>query len=165
MLKKFIFTEVIAFLVQYGTIFMTVMFSTFFFKNPALIKSFIVKDLNADIGFNFAMGILSCTFMLGIIALIKECNSSKTIEEYTRDVIFDIPRIFYLFGSSISSCASVISILVFFYPKDPASIELAKKSPLTLVIMLFIFGFIFLGYGMFIKFLVMKRRGAFITES
>lgn len=151
----FIITELFVFLSQVFVFFLVTVFTSDFLRNEERLAEFIKSKINSHTWGELGFTLLAITVALGVIAIIKEMASSKFVGNIAREVINELPRTIYVFGSSIT--AMMLAVAVFYYNQPPA----ASKQAQSFFVMAGLFAIATFTYGFGIKAaLTLKARKA-----
>jgi len=162
---EFIFIELCVFLSQAVVIFLVTFFISDMLKNEDMLTDFVSSKLNATTLSELGLTIFAVTFVLGLLYIVKEMTMSGLAERVASEVINELPRTIYLFGSSISAVTTAVAIFLWKHPESLAEVE--EKSSLDPVsffgLSLFI-GASFFVYGLLIKF-GLRRKSQKLKDS
>ncbi len=147
---SFVFIEFCVFAAQILVIFIVAYFISDSLSEERLTE-FLNGKINAHTMKEFGLTLFAVTFVLGLLALVKELVPSRYVEKISTEVLLELPRTIYLFGSSIT--ASTIAVTWFL-----ASHPEATKQPASGYFWLSIFfAFTFFVYGCGAKWLLLRR--------
>ncbi|SPX85017.1 hypothetical protein [Moraxella ovis] len=112
-IKEHIIEEIISYIVQCLVFFMIMVLSTDFFRNEKSLKVFLdnkLKDVQDTFSL-FLIPIISIIFTSGLIFIILRFLNPENINYKRIDIsLKEIPKLFYLIGSSFGVLTVTISI-------------------------------------------------------
>jgi hypothetical protein len=155
----FVGYEIVMFSVQLAIIYVAGMLTTLFFSNMKMVERYVLARINSDISFEFWMTLFAITFVMGVLAIAKELSDFPLINRVTSEAILEIPRTIYLFGSATSGAALIFYSSIKANSTDPeVKMILAKEMPEKYLGIALFIGTVFLLYGMFVKYFIVRKR-------
>lgn len=152
-LSDFIAIEFSIFAAQTLIFFIVIYFISDHLVSEDRITAFINGKINDFTMKELSLTLFSITFVIGLFALIKEITSFEWLEKLSANILFELPRTFYLFGSNIVASVLAIAFFLFSHPEAtqrPATSFLAFAAYFTLV---------FFVFGCSLKWLFSQKRG------
>lgn len=149
---SFVFIEFCVFSAQVLTIFIVAYFISDSLASEERLTQFVTGKVNTHTMKELGLTLFAVTFVLGVLALIKEIVSSNYAEKVSTEVLLELPRTIYLFGSSIT--ASTIAI-AFFLSSHPEATSQPASGYFWLSAF---FALSFFGYGCGAKALFLSKR-------
>ena len=116
---KFMFGELVTFLAQTFTFFVVSIFASNFLHDQSALEQFANQRINADSGAELIKTFLAIFVTLGILSGVARVSSSKFINEIIDEMLFEIPRVVYFFGSSGGGVAFAIAAYFMLHPGSP----------------------------------------------
>lgn len=150
---EFVFIEFAVFLSQALVIFIVTFFLSDMLKNEERLTTFVTSKLNDFTISELGLTLFAVTFVLGLFYIIKEMSTSSLVERIASELIDELPRTIYLFGSSITAITAALAIFLLQNP-DSSQIQASRFFVMSLFI-----GISFFGYGCLIK-AGLKRKKA-----
>lgn len=149
---SFVFIELCVFAAQVLVIFIVAYFISDSLASEERLTEFVNGKVNMHTMKELGLTLFAVTFVLGLLALVKEFVPSDYVEKVSTEVLLELPRTIYLFGSSIT--ASTIAI-AFFLSSHPE----ATKQPASGYFWLSaFFALSFFGYGCVAKGVLLHKR-------
>ncbi len=149
--KDFIFFELVIFLSQSFLFFMTaVFFSNFLADEDKLVKFAKTKISETSLP-EFGLIFLSIMVVTGFFTTIGFISENKNIENYIREILNEMPRTIYFFGSTIFGTMLAIALFAYLHPlKGISAPKFAVSS--------FIFAFTMFAYGSGFKIFINRKK-------
>lgn len=119
-LYHFILTEFCIFAAQTLTLFIVAYIISDSLSNEDRLMGFINGKINTTTMKELGLTLFSATFVLGLFSLIQEISSSHHLKKISREVLFELPRTIYLFGSSITASTIAIAFFLSSHPQSTA---------------------------------------------
>jgi len=149
---SFVFIELCVFAAQVLVIFIVAYFISDSLSSEERLMEFVNGKVNMHTIKELGLTLFSVTFVLGLLALTKEVVPSSYVEKVSGEVLLELPRTIYLFGSSIT--ASTIAI-AFFLSSHP---QAATQPAVGYFGLSAFFALSFFGYGCGAKVLLLSKR-------
>lgn len=143
--------ELLLFVFQVLTFFIVAFITSYMFSNEERLTAFVSERINATTMENLGLTLFGVTFCFGLVAIAREVIPGNFIERVSRELIFELPRTIYLFGSSLTAATIAIAL---FIGKHPSASHTPSKD---FLVMSFFFGLVFFLYGYGIKALLLHR--------
>lgn len=149
---SFVFIEFCIFAAQVLVIFIVAYFISDSLASEERLTEFVNGKVNMHTMKELGLTLFAVTFVLGLLALVEKFVPSGYVEKVSTEVLLELPRTIYLFGSSIT--ASTIAI-AFFLSSHPE----ATKQPASGYFWLSaFFALSFFGYGCVAKAVFLPKR-------
>jgi hypothetical protein len=149
---SFVFIELCIFAAQVLVIFIVAYFISDSLASEERLTEFVNGKVNMHTMKELGLTLFAVTFVLGLLALVEKFVPSGYVEKVSTEVLLELPRTIYLFGSSIT--ASTIAI-AFFLSSHPE----ATKQPASGYFWLSaFFALSFFGYGCVAKAVFLPKR-------
>lgn len=114
----FVFIEFCIFISQVAVIFFVAFFISHMFSSESRFTEFITSKMNAHTMTELVLTLIAVTLVLGILAILKQISSSALLEKIVSEVINDLPRTIYLFGSSITAITLSVAVYINIHPEE-----------------------------------------------
>jgi hypothetical protein len=108
---QFIAIELAAFFFQVLVIFVVTFFISDMFDNSARLNEFLSGKINTNTMKEFFLTLFAVTFCFGLVAIAKEISSNQFVSAIADEVLNEIPRTIYVFGSTITAVALSAAIV------------------------------------------------------
>ena len=121
---SFYFTELAIFLSQVAVIFLVAFFTTDLLRNETRLAEFSGAKINGSTMGEIGLTLVAITLWLGVLAILKEFVESPLLSKISSEVLSELPRTIYFFGSSISAAVLAIAVYIANHPETssrPAS--------------------------------------------
>ena len=107
---RFITVEFFVFASQVIVIFLVTFFTTDMLSNETRLTEFVAGNLNVNTMTELGLTLFAATFVFGVVAIAKEVASAPIVELVASEVLAEIPRTIYLFGSTITAVTVAVAI-------------------------------------------------------
>lgn len=151
---SFIFTELCIFSSQVFVFFLVAVFTSDFLRNEERLNEFSISKVNGNTMTELGLTLLAITVALGVLTILSALASSKFIERLSHEILQELPRTIYFFGSSIT--AITIAVAVFIDNHPTASTKPA--SGFAAIAVFFALSFFTYGCGLKALLLAKERR-------
>jgi hypothetical protein len=121
---SFVFIELCVFAAQVLVFFIVAYFVSDSLASEERLAEFLSGKINAYTVKELGLTLFAVTFALGLLAQIKVIVPSSYVEKVSTEVLLELPRTIYLFGSSITASTLVLAIFISSHPEavnKPAS--------------------------------------------
>lgn len=136
--------------------FLVAVFASDFLKSEERLVDFSKARLNDGTGLEFIYVFIATFTVIGILKMLEEFISSRVIKDVLLDVVKEVPKIIYLFGSTATS-VMIASALYLYQNPDP-------KTPLKgMVVVTIIFTAVIFIYGSTASYML-KRKSHILNE-
>lgn len=149
---SFVFIELCVFAAQVLVIFIAAYFISDSLSSEERLTEFVNGKINMHTMKELGLTLFAVTFVLGLLTSIREVVPSSYVEKVSGEVLLELPRTIYLFGSSIT--ASTIAI-AFFLSSHPQATTQPAAGYFGLSAF---FALSFFGYGCVAKALFLSKR-------
>lgn len=147
---KFILREAILYVAQIFIGFFVIFFLTHIFCDEEIVTSVINSKITPNILKELGYTILSITLALGVISLLQKITDNKFTDIILNEVMLEMPRAIYFFGSQMTSAIISLAIAVNLYPSSIKSKEI--------LFMAFVISFATFLYGCGLKYLLKRKE-------
>jgi hypothetical protein len=148
----FLFVEFCVFASQVLVIFIVSYFISDSLGNEERLTKFVLGKVNTETMSELGLTLFATTFVLGLLSLIKEVSSSPLVEKITGEILSELPRTIYLFGSSITAATVAIAVFLSTHP------EAANKPASGFFALSAGFAITFFAYGCGAKALLVAKK-------
>lgn len=114
---SFVFTELCVFLAQVLVIFIVAFFISDSLSSEERLTEFVNGKINMHTMYELGLTLFAVTFVLGLLTLIKEGVPSSYVEKIIGEVLFELPRTIYLFGSCITASTVAMAFFLSAHPQ------------------------------------------------
>lgn len=116
-IMSFVFIELCVFIAQVLIIFIVAYFISDSLDSEKRLTEFVNGKVNSATMKELGLTLFSATFVLGLLTLAKEFIPSKFVETISSEIILELPRTIYLFGSSITASTLAIASFLSSHPE------------------------------------------------
>lgn len=136
----FVFSELIIFLSQVAVFFMVAVFTSNFLSSEEKLVSFSEQKIN-----NGSLGELALTFLailvvIGLFTTLGRVFENKYIEHHVSEVLCEMPKTIYVFGSAATGVMLAITLFIYLNPDAKTSVKDLVALTLAFSFMIFIYG-------------------------
>lgn len=156
---SFVFIEFCVFSAQVLVMFIVAYFISDSLASEERLTEFVSGKVNMHTTKELGLTLFAVTFVLGLLALVKEFVPSAYVEKVSTEILLELPRTIYLFGSSIT--ASTIAI-AFFLSSHPEATTQPASGYFWLSAF---FALTFFGYGCVAKGVFLAKRAKYSAAS
>lgn len=114
---SFALIELCVFIAQVLIIFIVAYFISDSLDSEKRLTEFVSSKVNPTTMKELGLTLFSVTFVLGLLTLAKEFIPSKFVETISSEIILELPRTIYLFGSSITASTLAIASFISNHPE------------------------------------------------
>jgi heme/copper-type cytochrome/quinol oxidase subunit 3 len=150
---SFVFIELCVFAAQVLVFFIVAYFISDSLASKERLAEFLNGKINTYTLKELGLTLFAVTFTLGLLAQIKVIVPSSYVEKVSTEVLLELPRTIYLFGSSITASTLAIASFISSHPetiKQPASDYFWLSA---------FFALSLFGYGCTAKYFFLLKRG------
>lgn len=149
---EFFITEALVFVSQVVVFFLVAFFTSDLLRNEERLAEFAASKINNNTISELGLTLLAITFALGSITFIKEvAPPSGIIERLSREVLHELPRTIYFFGSSLTAITLATAIFISNHPQP-------NSKPAVFVFMSSFSAITAFVYGCGLKTLLIKKE-------
>jgi hypothetical protein len=153
---KFFFTELCIFFAQIFVFFMVVVFTSDFLRSESRLAEFATAKINGNTMPELGLTLIALTLALGAITLLGTFAPSKFLEDLSMEVLQEMPRTIYFFGSSITAITIAIAVYTKFHPAGTVPAKGYAAMAVFFAVTFFVYGSVF-KFGLLAS---AKRRAA-----
>lgn len=141
-LSRFIFSELIVFLSQVAIFFVVAVLTSDFLGSEEKLLAFSKQKINdgsfGEIGLTF----LAIIFVTGIFTTIGKVIDNKIIGEFIDEILYEMPKTIYVFGSAATGAMLAASLYIQMNPDANSETGAISFAVLTFLfaIMIFLYG-------------------------
>ena len=137
---KFIFSEFVVFMSQVAVFFMVAVFTSNFLNSEDKLIAFSEQKISdgslAELGLTF-MAIL---VVIGFFAALGRVFENRHVEYYVNEVLCEMPKTIYVFGSAATGAMLAISLFAHLHPTDEVSAKGFALLSVMFAFMIFVYG-------------------------
>lgn len=149
---NFWFIEFCVFISQVVVIFFVSFFISDMFRSEGRLTEFVNGKVNTNTITELLLTIGALIFVMGALAVAKEFIPSNMVEKIAGDVLHELPRTIYLFGSSITAVTAAVATFIYNHP------ESTSKPAAGFFAMSAMFAFTFFAFGCGAKALLTLKK-------
>jgi len=152
--RKFelIATEFCVFLSQFFVFFIVTFFISNMLNDEDKLTSFVSSKLNGSTSLEIFLTLFALTSVIGVLFFIREMTITGFSERVAKEVIRELPRTIYLFGSSISAVTIAAALFLCMNPESMKEVKEESNLGVGGIILMSLFiGGSFFAYGLAIK--------------
>lgn len=139
-LGKFVFSEFVIFISQVAVFFMVAVFTSNFLNSEEKLVKFSEQKINdgslAELGLTF----LAILVVIGLFSALGRIFENKHIEYYVNEVLCEMPKTIYVFGSAATGAMLAISLFAYLHPADDVNAKGFAALSVMFAFMMFIYG-------------------------
>ncbi len=137
---KFIFSEFVIFMSQVAVFFMVAVFTSNFLNSEEKLVSFSEQKINdgslAELGLTF----LAILLVIGCFSALGRIFDNRHVEYYVNEVLCEMPKTIYVFGSAATGAMLAISLFAHLHPIDEVNAKGFAVLSASFAFTMFIFG-------------------------
>lgn len=137
---KFIFSEFVVFISQVAVFFMVAVFTSNFLNSEEKLVSFSEHKMNdgslAELGLTF----IAIFIVIGLFSALGRIFDNRHVEYYVNEVLCEMPKTVYVFGSAATGVMLAISLFAHLNPIDDVNAKGFAVLSATFAVTMFIFG-------------------------
>lgn len=137
---KFIFSELIVFLSQVAVFFTVAVFTSNFLSSEEKLVKFSEQKINDGTAGELGLTFLAILLVIGVFTTIGRVFDNKFVESYINEILCEMPKTIYVFGSSATGVMAAISLFIHLNPDSDASAQGFAVMTLLFAIVMFIYG-------------------------
>ncbi|MDP2762642.1 MAG: hypothetical protein Q8O64_19950 [Sideroxyarcus sp.] len=145
-------TEFFVFLSQVAVIFLVAFFISDMFHSESRLTEFVNGKINTNTMTELLLTLFAITFVMGLLAIAKEIIPSSLFEKIAGEVLNELPRTIYLFGSSITAVTAAVATFIYNHPDS------TNKPAVGFFTMSVFFALTFFAYGCGAKALLTLKK-------
>lgn len=139
-LGKFIFSEFVIFVSQVAVFFMVAVFTSSFLNSEEKLVAFSEQKINdgslAELGLTF----LAILVVIGLFSAVGRIFDNRHVEHYVNEILCEMPKTIYVFGSAATGAMLAISLFVHLHPTDEVNAKGVAVLSVLFAFMMFIYG-------------------------
>lgn len=138
--RQFIFNEFVIFLSQILVFFIVAVCASNLLtceeKLVAFAERKIIGNSPSELGYIF----LATVLVIGFFAILGRVFDNKYVEFYVNEILYELPRTIYFFGSATTGTMLAISLFLYLNPTEDISSQRFLALALIFSIAVFIYG-------------------------
>lgn len=154
----FVFIELCVFLAQVLMIFIVAFLISDSLSSEERLTEFVIGKVHMHTMKELGFTLFAATFVLGLLTLIKEVAPSSYVEKITGEILLELPRTIYLFGSSITASTVAIAFFISGHP------QVATQPASGYFLLSAFFALSFFAYGCIAKALLLARKAKSVSS-
>ena len=148
---SFVLTEFCIFAAQFFVFFLVAVFTSDFLRNEERLTEFSISKVNGNTIGELGLTLLAITVALGVLSILSELAPSKFLERLSHEMLQELPRTIYFFGSSITAITIAVAVFINNHPTT-------ATKPAGFAAMAIFFAFSFFAYGCGLKALLLAKE-------
>ena len=145
-------TEFFVFLSQVAVIFLVAFFISDMFHSESRLTEFVNGKINTNTMTELLLTLFAITFVMGLLAIAKEIIPIGLVEKIASEILYELPRTIYLFGSSITAVTAAVATFISNHP------DATNKPAAGFFAMSVFFALTFFAYGCGAKALLTLKK-------
>ncbi|GAD31294.1 hypothetical protein L4D04_22215 [Photobacterium angustum] len=141
--KQFILNEFIIFLSQIVIFFMVTIFVSNFLSNEDKLVNFLNQKINDGTKSELFLSLLAILFVIGLFTTLDKIFDNKQINLYIDEVLYEIPKLIYTLGSSVSGAMLASTLYLIFNPTPEITAIKTAGSAVSFAFIVFVYGCFF----------------------
>ncbi|WP_264876020.1 hypothetical protein [Vibrio agarivorans] len=137
---QFFAKELVVFVSQILVFFVVAVLTSSFLSNEQALTEFASTKINDGSLKELLLTFVAIFFVVGCFTTIQRLTDSEVINDFIDEVLFEIPKTIYFFGSSLSGVMLAISMFLLFDESNEGSTEKYFAVTIVFAIMAFIYG-------------------------
>ena len=140
-LAQFIFREFVIFISQITVFFMVAVFTSNFLNSEEKLVAFTEKKINDGSAAELVLTFFAILIVIGFFTTIgKIFDDNKYIDYYVNEVLLEMPKTIYVFGTSVTGAMLAVSLFVYLNPESASSGGNYISISLSFALIMFIYG-------------------------
>ena len=139
-LVKFVFSEFVIFISQVAVFFIVAVLTSNFLNSEEKLVKFSEQKINngslAELGLTF----LAILVVIGLFYTLGRIFENTYVEYYVNEVLCEMPKTIYVFGSAATGAMLAISLFAYIHPTDDLNAKGFAVISITFAFMMFIYG-------------------------
>lgn len=128
-MNKFVLSELVIFLSQVLVFFMVTIFATDFLNSEDTLLRISTQKMSGTTINELGLTIIAILLVIGIFAAFGKIFEHKYVEHFVNEVLYEIPRTIYIFGSSVTG---VMLAIAWFNHSNPGASTLNTAQMVTI---------------------------------
>jgi hypothetical protein len=137
---KFIFSEFVVFVSQIAVFFMVAVFTSNFLNSEERLVAFSEQKMNDGSFSELGLTFLAILVVIGFFSALGRVFENKYVEYYVNEVLCEMPKTIYFFGSAATGTMLAISLFIHLNPTSESSAQGFALLSLTFAFMVFAYG-------------------------
>lgn len=137
---KFIFSEFVIFMSQVAVFFMVAVFTSNFLNSEERLVAFSEQKINDGTTAELGLTFLAILVVIGFFAALGRIFDNKYVEYYVNEVLCEMPKTIYVFGSAITGTMLAIALFAHLHPTDEVNAKGFAIFSAVFAFTMFIYG-------------------------
>ncbi|SFR57535.1 hypothetical protein SAMN04488073_2978 [Marinobacter gudaonensis] len=137
---KFVFSEFVIFLSQIAVFFMVAVFTSNFLNSEDKLVEFANQKINSGALSEIGLTFLAILMVIGLFSAIGKVFDNKYVDSYVDEVLREMPKTIYVFGSAATATMLAISLFVYRNPETGPSAQGIAFLSLFFAFVAFVYG-------------------------
>ena len=137
---KFIFTEFVVFLSQIAIFFTVAVCTSNFLSSEDKLVEFSEQKINDGTLGELGLTFLAIILVIGFFSALGRVFDNKYVEQYVNEILCEMPKTIYVFGSSATGVMAAISLFMQLNPTSDTSAQGFAAMTLLFAFMMFTYG-------------------------
>lgn len=139
-LGKFIFSEFVIFVSQVAVFFMVAVFTSNFLNSEEKLVAFSEQKINGGSLAELGLTLLAILVVIGLFSALGRIFDNSHVEHYVNEVLCEMPKTIYVFGSAATGAMLAISLFAHLHPTDEVNAKGFAVLSVLFAFMMFIYG-------------------------
>lgn len=118
---KFIFNEFIIFTSQIFIFFIVAVFTSDFLRSEDRLVKYAELKINSGSMIELGLTFTAVFVVIGCLSAIGKVFSNKIVDSYIHEILCEIPKTIYFFGSSVTGVMLAISLFIYRNPQPQST--------------------------------------------
>ncbi|CAM3797579.1 hypothetical protein [Vibrio aquimaris] len=137
---EFVFSELIIFLSQITVFFMVAVFTSNFLHNKEKLLSFSAQKINDGTLTELGLTFLAILVVIGLFSALGWIFDNKYVEQYVREILCEMPKTIYVFGSAATGAMLAISLFSHIHPTSATNAKSFAMLSVFFAFIVFLYG-------------------------
>jgi hypothetical protein len=139
-LRKFVFSEFVIFISQVAVFFMVAVFTSNFLNSEEKLVKFSEQKINDGSFAELSLTFLAILMVIGLFSALGKIFENKYVEHYVNEVLCEMPKTIYVFGSAATGAMLAISLFAYIHATDDMNAKGFAFISIMFALMMFIYG-------------------------
>ena len=139
-LGNFIFSEFVIFISQVAVFFMVAVFTSSFLSSEEELIKFTEQKVNSESFAELGLTFLAILVVIGLFSALGRIFDNKYVEHYVNEILCEMPKTIYVFGSAATGAMLAISLFTYLHPTNGVSAKGFAVLSASFALMIFIYG-------------------------
>ncbi|NWN90302.1 hypothetical protein HLV39_02160 [Marinobacter adhaerens] len=137
---KFVFSEFVIFLSQIAVFFMVAVFTSNFLNSEDALVEFANQKINSGALSEIGLTFLAILMVIGLFSAVGKVFDNKYVDSYVDEVLREMPKTIYVFGSAATGTMLAISLFIHLHPETGPSAQGVAFLSLFFAFVAFVYG-------------------------